>query len=89
MELSRTTKLEQNSEQGNSGSVSNGMNDSIAQKNISPTFGFWLYLMSDCLLFAALFATYAVLHGNTFGGPSIADFANLPYVLVETLFLLT
>ncbi len=32
--------------------------------------GFWIYLMTDCLLFASLFATYAVLHNNTFGGPS-------------------
>jgi cytochrome o ubiquinol oxidase subunit 3 len=33
-------------------------------------FGFWVYLMSDCVLFAALFATYAVLQGATFGGPT-------------------
>jgi cytochrome o ubiquinol oxidase subunit 3 len=53
------------------------------------TFGFWVYLMSDCVLFAGLFATYAVLHTQTFGGPAIESIVNLPYVLVETLLLLT
>jgi cytochrome o ubiquinol oxidase subunit 3 len=51
--------------------------------------GFWVYLMTDCVLFASLFATYAVLHNNTFGGPSGKDLFNLPYVLAETLILLT
>ena len=51
--------------------------------------GFWLYIMSDCLIFASLFTTYAVLNGETFGGPSIKDITNLPYVLTETLILLT
>ncbi|HWB33985.1 MAG TPA: cytochrome o ubiquinol oxidase subunit III [Candidatus Paceibacterota bacterium] len=55
----------------------------------APVFGFWLYLMSDCLLFAALFATYAVLRTNTFGGPDADALFNLPYALVETLILLT
>ncbi len=52
-------------------------------------FGFWIYLMSDCVLFAGLFATYAVLQGATFGGPTGAELFSLPYVLVETLLLLT
>lgn len=52
-------------------------------------FGFWLYLLSDAVIFASLFATYAVLHGNTFGGPGARDIASLPYVLTETLLLLT
>ncbi len=52
-------------------------------------FGFWLYLMSDCLIFASLFATYAVLHTNTFGGPDARSLFSLPYVLAETLILLT
>lgn len=51
--------------------------------------GFWIYLMTDCLLFATLFATYAVLQGNTAGGASAAELFSLPFVLVETLFLLT
>jgi len=52
-------------------------------------FGFWVYLMTDCVLFAAFFATYAVLRHNTFGGPSGHDLFDLPYVLGETALLLT
>lgn len=52
-------------------------------------FGFWIYLMTDCILFATLFATYAVLHNNTFGGPAGRDIFSLPYALAETLVLLT
>ncbi len=52
-------------------------------------FGFWVYLMSDCILFAGLFATYAVLQGATFGGPSASELFSLSFVLVETLILLT
>src|SRR5215471_1656507 len=53
------------------------------------SLGFWLYLMTDCILFATLFATYAVLHGSTFGGPSAKELFDLPFVLTETLLLLT
>lgn len=51
-------------------------------------FGFWVYLMTDCILFATLFATYAVLHNNTFGGPSAGDLFSMPFVLTETMLLL-
>lgn len=51
--------------------------------------GFWIYLMTDLVLFATLFATYAVLRNNTYGGPGGPQLFNLPYVLVETLILLT
>lgn len=51
-------------------------------------FGFWLYLMTDCVLFATLFATYAVLHKNTFGGVSSHDIFDLNDALIETFFLL-
>lgn len=50
--------------------------------------GFWIYLMSDCLIFATLFTTYAVLHNNTFGGPSSQDLFTLTLPFVETLVLL-
>ncbi len=50
--------------------------------------GFWIYLMSDCLLFSGLFATFAVLHTHTAGGPGPAQLFDLPYTLGETLFLL-
>lgn len=52
------------------------------------TFGFWIYLMSDLILFAALFATFAVLSRNFAGGPTGKDLFHLPYLFGETLFLL-
>jgi cytochrome o ubiquinol oxidase subunit 3 len=52
-------------------------------------FGVWIYIMSDCILFAALFATYVVLRHNTFGGPSASELFDLPFVLIETFLLLT
>lgn len=55
----------------------------------TPALGFWIYLMTDCLLFGSLFATYAVLRNSTFGGVSGKDIFNLQFVLVETLILLT
>ena len=54
----------------------------------STVFGFWIYLMSDCILFACLFATYAVLTTGTAGGPAGKEIFELPYVLVETFCLL-
>lgn len=50
--------------------------------------GFWIYLMTDCILFASLFATYIVLRGNTYGGPDGRELFDMPFVLVETLILL-
>lgn len=52
-------------------------------------FGFWVYLMTDLVMFAVLFAAFAVLRNNTFGGPSGRELFSLPYVLGETLVLLT
>ena len=50
--------------------------------------GFWLYLMSDCLIFAVLFATYAVLGRSYAAGPSGADLFDLPMVAANTAMLL-
>jgi len=50
--------------------------------------GFWLYLMSDCLVFACLFASYGVLGRNYAGGPSGADLFELPLVALNTSLLL-
>src|SRR5665213_2599756 len=58
------------------------------EKDSTTIFGFWMYLMTDFVLFASLFAVYAVLRGNTFGGPSGSQLFDLPYVLVETVLLL-
>lgn len=52
------------------------------------TFGFWVYLMSDFILFGALFAAYVVLSNSTFGGPSAKDLFHLPFTLVQTLLLI-
>ena len=60
-----------------------------AELQAKTTLGFWLYLMTDCVLFASLFATFAVLRNNTFGGPGSEELFSLPYVLVETILLLT
>jgi cytochrome o ubiquinol oxidase subunit III len=60
-----------------------------AARDDKTIFGFWVYLMTDCILFATLFATYAVLRNNTFGGPSGRELFDMPYALAETLLLLT
>lgn len=52
------------------------------------TMGFWLYLMSDCLIFASLFATFGVLASATAGGPGGRALFELPFVLGETALLL-
>ena len=54
----------------------------------STLLGFWLYLMSDCLVFAVLFAVYAVLGRNYAAGPSGKDLFELPLVAVNTSLLL-
>jgi cytochrome o ubiquinol oxidase subunit 3 len=51
-------------------------------------FGFWLYLLSDFILFAVLFATYAVLQDGVADGPSAKSLFNQPLALLETLILL-
>ncbi len=50
--------------------------------------GFWLYLMSDCLVFAVLFATYGVLGDRYAGGPSPGTLFELPTVALNTAMLL-
>lgn len=54
----------------------------------STMLGFWLYLMSDCLIFAMLFATYGVVGANYAAGPSPKDLFELPLVLLNTAMLL-
>lgn len=52
------------------------------------SLGFWLYLMSDCLIFAALFATYAVVGRNYAAGPAPKDLFDLELVAINTAMLL-
>lgn len=64
--------------------------EELRQKSTDTTiFGFWVYLMTDCVLFATLFATFAVLRNSTYGGPAGDTLFSLPFVLCETLVLLT
>jgi cytochrome o ubiquinol oxidase subunit III len=51
-------------------------------------FGFWLFLLSDIILFAALFATYSVLSGSTADGPRAAELFDKRHVFMETMCLL-
>jgi len=55
------------------------------------TLGFWLYMLSDAMIFAGLFASYAVLshHYNAAGGPTIRDIVHPFYAYAETLMILT
>lgn len=68
----------------NEAHAEHGHHDAGATK----VFGFWIYLMSDLILFASLFATYVVLSGGTAGGPSGKDIFSLKFVLGETFLLL-
>lgn len=58
------------------------------EEDSKTTFGFWIYLMTDAIVFASLFAVYAVLRNNTNGGPDGQELFSLPFILVETLILL-
>jgi len=64
------------------------MTPELAERNDRTQLGFWVYVMTDTVLFATLFATFAVLRGNTYGGPAGRDIFDMPYVLVETMLLL-
>ncbi|WP_298090941.1 cytochrome o ubiquinol oxidase subunit III [uncultured Sphingomonas sp.] len=54
----------------------------------STAIGFWMYLMSDCLIFAILFATYGVLGTSYAGGPTPRELFELPLVALNTSMLL-
>jgi cytochrome o ubiquinol oxidase subunit III len=51
-------------------------------------YGFWIFLLSDIIMFSAFFAAYAVLSGQTAGGPAPHELFELRHVGVETLSLL-
>jgi cytochrome o ubiquinol oxidase subunit 3 len=59
-----------------------------AESGGSTLLGFWIYLMSDALIFATLFATYGVVSGNYAGGPAPRDIFELPLVALNTAMLL-
>ena len=59
-----------------------------AHQSENKLFGFWIYLMSDLVIFAVLFATFATMATSFAGGPGPKQLFNLPYLFVETMFLL-
>lgn len=66
------------------------MNDvELQHKRDKHELGFWSYIMTDCMLFASLFATYMILRNSTNGGPGGSELFSLGFVLVETVILLT
>jgi cytochrome o ubiquinol oxidase subunit 3 len=59
-----------------------------ASKKIIVGYGFWIFLLSDIVMFSAFFAAYAVLHDQTAGGPSSRELFEIPRVALETAALL-
>jgi len=59
-----------------------------APKRIVTGYGFWIFLLSDMVMFSCFFAAYAVLLGQTAGGPGGAELFNLRNVAIETVCLL-
>jgi cytochrome o ubiquinol oxidase subunit 3 len=59
-----------------------------ASKRITTGYGFWIFLLSDIVMFSCFFAAYAVLAGNTAGGPKGAELFDLRSVAAETALLL-
>jgi cytochrome o ubiquinol oxidase subunit III len=59
-----------------------------ASKRTVVAYGFWIFILSDIVMFSCLFAAYAVLAGNTAGGPSGRELFNLHNVFIETMCLL-
>ena len=59
-----------------------------APKRIVTAYGFWIFLLSDIVMFSCFFASYAVLLGQTAGGPSGAQLFDLRITAAETAFLL-
>jgi cytochrome o ubiquinol oxidase, subunit III len=53
------------------------------------TLGFWIFLMTDVIIFGCLFAVYVVLRENTAGGPTAEELFKMPGVIAETFILLT
>jgi len=60
----------------------------VVSKRIIVGYGFWIFLLSDIIMFSAFFAAYAVLSGQTAGGPSGKDVFHLHIVAIETACLL-
>jgi cytochrome o ubiquinol oxidase subunit 3 len=68
--------------------VARGSGAGPAPTRIVVAYGFWIFILSDIVMFSGLFAAYAVLSGNTAGGPTGAELFNLRNVFIETMCLL-
>src|ERR671916_1522102 len=55
-----------------------------ASKRVTVAYGFWIFLLSDVVMFSAFFAAYAVLMGQTAGGPTAAQIFDLRTTAIET-----
>src|SRR4029078_5733627 len=64
------------------------MHDAHHDTDVIDVFGFWLYIMTDCVLFGCLFATFLVLNNPHAHGVSLKQYIDLSYVLIETFLLL-
>jgi cytochrome o ubiquinol oxidase subunit 3 len=70
------------------GSVGHGDHGEHADHGDSTVFGFWVYLMTDCILFGSLFAVFAVMRTSFAGGPTGKEILDIPGVAIETMLLL-
>jgi cytochrome o ubiquinol oxidase subunit III len=68
--------------------LAHGRGGGPAPTRIVVAYGFWIFILSDMVMFSALFAAYAVLSGNTAGGPTGPELFNLRNVFIETMCLL-
>ncbi|WP_139990681.1 MULTISPECIES: cytochrome o ubiquinol oxidase subunit III [Paenibacillus] len=66
-----------------------GHHDDHHDQESLKTFGFWLFLITDVILFGTLFATYVVLRLNTDGGPTGAELLEMNGIIISTFILLT
>ncbi len=82
------TSIDMNQTGGHAAShATQGGHDAHAHESPTP-IGFWIYLMSDCIIFGCLSATFAVLGGGYAGGPAPADLFDPAFIAVETALLL-
>src|SRR5579863_10694343 len=70
------------------GGLADAEHEGPAPKRIVTGYGFWIFLLSDIVMFSCFFAAYAVLLGQTAGGPTGAELFNLKSVAIETACLL-
>ena len=68
--------------------ITNEINNHETEIDTKVTYGMWVYILTDCIMFACLFASFVVLRENTYGSIGINDVATLPFVLVQTMIII-